>query len=109
MDNKAKKLISILGVLSATVYGVYKAISNMEPEKYSLEWIRSLSDSQWETEREIVRQMFCSPKYSDSQRTDFQRILFLFDKVKSEREWDGDTPRGPAYHREHGYNLYKPD
>ena len=32
----------------------------------------------------------------------------LFDKVKSDRDWAGLKPQGPAYHREHGFNLYKP-
>ena len=29
----------------------------------------------------------------------------LFDKIKSERDWAGQTPRGPAFHREHGWYL----
>ncbi len=49
--------------------------------------------------------MFCSPKYDDSSRDGFKRILDLFDKVKSERDWAGKKPQGPAFKREHGWYL----
>ena len=98
----------ILGIGSLAVAGlwVYVGLSK-EPAKYSLEWIRKLSDKDWKSEREIIRQKFCDPKYNESTRIGFQDLLNLFDKVKSDRDWAGKKPQGPAYHREHGYNLYK--
>ena len=33
----------------------------------------------------------------------------VFDSVLSKRAWGDETPHGPGYHREHGYNLYKDD
>lgn len=88
--------------------GAYMGLSNKEPAQYSIEWIKKLTDKEWESEREIIRQNFCNPEYKESVRLGFQNLLKLFDKVKSERDWAGITPQGPAYHREHGYNLYKP-
>lgn len=106
MDKKAKKkLMFCLSGLVVGGYGMYKGFINKEPHKYSLEWIKKITDSQWETEREIIRQKFCSPKYDDSFRIKFQNILDLFDKVKSERDWAGKKPQGPASHREHGWYL----
>lgn len=105
---KMHKLIFGLGSLAVVVYGTYKCLSNKESSKYSLEWIKRLKDKEWETEREIIRQKFCNPKYDDDTRIAFQNLLCLFDKVKSDRDWAGLKPQGPAYHREHGYNLYKP-
>ena len=100
-----KKWLLLLSGLAVGGFGVYKVFANKEPSKYSLEWIKKLTNTQWETEREKVRQMFCSPKYDDSSRDRFKRILDLFDKVKSERDWAGQNPQGPAFKREHGWYL----
>ena len=106
MDKKAKKkLMFCLSGLVVGGYGMYKGFINKEPDKYSIASIKKLTDSQMETEREIIRQKFCSPKYDDSLRIKFQIILRLFDKVKSERDWEGKTPQGPAFRREHGWYL----
>lgn len=106
MEKKGnKKWVFILGGLALGGFGLYKVLVNQEPSKYSLDWIKKLTDIQWETEREKVRQMFCSPKYDDSSRDRFKRILDLFDKVKSERDWAGQKPQGPAFKREHGWYL----
>ncbi len=98
------KLAIGLGIAIAGGFGIYKMIGK-EPSKYSLDWIKGLSDTQWETEREKVRQIVCSPKYSDALRESFRKILGLFDKVKSDRDWAGQKPQGPAFHREHGWYL----
>ncbi|WP_373126722.1 hypothetical protein [Dielma fastidiosa] len=107
MRKISKYLFGIGGLVIAGLE-VYVALSNKEPTKYSLEWIKKLPDKDWEIEREIVRQKFCNPKYDESTRIDFQNLLRLFDKVKSDGDWAGIKPQGPAYHREHGFNLYKP-
>lgn len=86
----------------------YMLIS-MPPEKYSREWIGSLSNGMWEKEREIVRQSMCNPKLGMEVQSECQNILRLFDKIKSERVWAGKKPMGSSYSREHGYNLYKND
>lgn len=36
-------------------------------------------------------------------------ILPTIDKQISKREWGNKIPAAPSYHREHGFNLYKPD
>lgn len=102
-----KIILSTIGLLGG--FAVYKGIVNKEPSKYSLAWINNLSNNQWEEEREIVRQQYCDPNLSIAIRENFKRILDLFDKVKSDRDWAGRIPRGPAYHREHGRGLYKED
>lgn len=105
--SKINKLILGLGSLAIVAFEAYKGFSNKEPLKYSFEWIKKLTDKEWETEREIIRQRFCNPKNDDATRIGFQNLLRLFDKVKSDRG-GGLKPQGPAYHREDGYNLYKP-
>jgi hypothetical protein len=98
-------------IASALVIGVavYKYFSKREYPKYSYKWIEQLSDHDWAIEREIVRKKYCSPEFDIPTRVDFKRILDLFDKVRSNKLWDGKPMRGPAYHREHGFNLYKSD
>ena len=104
MNNKIVTAIAIVGGLMLGGLGLY-GLANKEPVKYSLEWIKRLSPEQWAFEREIVRQKFCSSEYSEKMRIVFQNILSLFDKVKSERDWTGKIPQGPAFHREHGWYL----
>lgn len=102
----------IFGLCSSAVaaLGVYKILSKKEPLKYSLEWIKKLTDKEWKMEREIIRQKYCNPKYDDTMGIGFENLLMLFDKVKSDRDRARSSlkPQGQAYHREHGYNLYKP-
>lgn len=105
---KMSKYLFGIGSLVVAGLGIYVGLSNKEPVKYSFEWIKNLTDKEWEIEREIIRQKFCNPKYDDSTRIGFQNLLNLFDKVKSEKDWAGKKPQGPAYRREHGLNLYKP-
>ena len=107
MNKVLKKVLAVVGIAAAG--GLIHKINNMPSEKYSLEWIKSLSDSMWEKERESVRQDMCNPRLGADVQAKCQNILRLFDKVKSERDWAGKTPKGPSYSREHGFNLYKPD
>ena len=102
-----KKIPVILGGIVLCCLGLYKGVVTKEPVKYSIEWIKGLSDADWLAERKIIQDIFCSPKYSDAERIDAKRLLDLFDKVKSDRAWAEKIPRGPVYHREHGFNLYK--
>lgn len=106
--NKALKRflsISLVAVGGELIY----SLLHKHPRKYSPEWIKRLSENEWRAEREIVRQEMCDPSLEQSVRNTCRSILDLFDKVKSDRDWAGQTPRGPAYHREHGFNLYKDD
>ena len=107
------KLKHILrGVIGVAIGGgvlMYKLKKPSSPEKYSLEWIKGLADFEWEEEREIVRQGMCNSKLGRDVQTQFQKILYWFDKVKSDRTWAGKTPAAPTVYREHGWHIYKDD
>ena len=103
-----RKINKSIGRLVEIIYGAYKRYISKEPPKYSVEWIEGLTEEEWEVQRENIRQKMCNPRYDDATRIRYQNILRLFDKVKSDRDWAGRKPQGPAYHREHGNNLYKP-
>ena len=96
--------IGITGLVGTGIAGT----RNKGPVKYSMAWIKGLSDSQWEIERQIVQDKYLDQRYDIPFRVDCKRILDLFDRVKSDRDWAGKIPRGPAYHREHA-GIYKPD
>ena len=42
--NKINKLILGLSSLALIAYGAYNGFSNKEPSKYSIEWIKKLTD-----------------------------------------------------------------
>ena len=107
MDKRGKIILG-LGSLAVVTLGVCKGLSNKEPAKYSLKWIKRLSDEGWEVERKIVQDKVLNPNLDIPIRETCLDILKKFDKVKSDRDWAGQIPYGPAYSREHGRNLYKP-
>ncbi len=80
-----------------------KVLHNMASKrKYSKAWMMNLSDDLLEKEREAVRQRWCSGE-------NVYGLLCRFGSEMSRRAWNGKKPRGPGYHREHGYNLMKDD
>lgn len=107
MKKGTKRVLWGIGI--AAVIELARRWLNMPPEKYSRDWIKGLSDSEWEIEREIVRKNSCNSNLSIPEITRWERIRHLFDEVMSERKWNGRTPTAPSYPREHGHNLYKPD
>ena len=92
--------------LLAKVFGSGKKKNGKAKVKYSSEWIRSLSDEKWHTEREKVRRERLS-KGDESAH----RVLDAFDRDMRRRvkERKGDQPVKKRPPREHGYNLYKED
>lgn len=107
MTNFKKIIISTIGLIGGG-YILYKGI-NKEPSKYSLEWIKNLSNEQWEKERNLIQNQFRNPELDIDFRERCHKLLELFDKVKSDKYWANKIPKGPSYSREHGYGLYKPD
>ena len=107
-----KRILAGVGLAAGTLFALYKgvtALAGREPPKYSREWIEALTDAEWAAERQIIQDQYRNPALDIDFRESRRMLLFLFDKGKSAKDWAGQTPKGPAYHREHGYNLYKPD
>lgn len=119
-----KTELIIVGISIPTIIAVILGIKNKDAIKalwdslktaveernmYSPKWFKSTSDSVLHTERERVRLAYCSSGNDMSLATQLENLLSRFDKELSDRAWAGQTPRGPSYHREHGFNLYKPD
>ena len=81
----------------------------MKSTKYSAEWIRNLTDNEWEIEREIVRQNSCNPRLAYEEKVRWLSIRDLFDKIKREKEWGNLSPHGPVSRSEHGWYLQEDD
>lgn len=105
---KLKKVVGILFAAGAGI-GAYKIFGGGKIEKYSKKWFNTVSYDTLEKEREIVRKQFCSAGNDFERANLLQKLLNIFDSVMSKRDWNGQVPQPPSYHREHGYNLYKPD
>ena len=93
--------------LTLTGFGVVKVLGS-EPQKYSSNWFKKATDKVLETERELIRQQYCSSGDNFSLSCYLQNLLNRFDKVMSERAWDGKKPEFPV-HREHGWYLPNDD
>ena len=109
MDGNLNKVLSVGGTVLFCLVILLKGHGQKEPEKYSYSWIKKLSEQAWKAERNKVWQKWANPNQDDQTRSQLWSLLQLFDKVKENKDWAGKKPQGPSYHREHGYNLYKPD
>ncbi len=99
-----KKPLIILGGLAVSIITVYKLLNNKGPEAYSPEWIKNLSDLDWEKEREKIRQLYCTRGIDEKVSNAAKVLLDLFDRIKSERDWAGKKFGFPV-HKEHGWHL----
>lgn len=131
---KAKECLitagKVVGIAAAVVGTVYLAAQTTEDDgstdythlpdgddeggstmnySYSNSWFKSASDSDLDTEREKVRVAYCSAGDDFDLACELQELLWKFDAEMSKRAWAGEEPRGPAFHREHGWYLPNDD
>ena len=110
--NKHKKEIAIAGgvvgavgvaVLSALGIKYYWNASSFE------RWFKKAPLEELRTVRKNVHTEYLKHTINDAYRSSLWDLMARLDKKISALDWDGKTPSGPAYHGEHGTNLYKPD
>lgn len=106
---KAKNVVFTLITAGLAGFGLYKGFGGGKIKKYSTKWFDTVSNEVLNVEREIVRKEYCASGDDFSKAVRLENLLRLFDKVISNRAWNGKTPHAPSYPREHGHNLYKPD
>ena len=97
----ASGILVVVGVSLLALFGI----------KYnSLErWLKNASLEDLKNARKNIHSEWKQHTINDKYRSSLWDLMKFLDKKISECEWAGETPTGPAYHREHGYNLYKPD
>ncbi|MBR7151598.1 MAG: hypothetical protein IKD02_04595 [Clostridia bacterium] len=77
--------------------------------KYSSDWLKSASLEELQTERAKVQADYRNPELDIDYRGDLWDLLHEFDVAIGERQWNGEEPKGPAFHREHGWYLPNDD
>ena len=105
-----KSVIIAAGTVGTVLLGLgFLKWCRRDPETYSSEWFSAISDEALKAEREIVRKEYAASGEDHLRAVYFQNLLFLIDSVLGKRAWNGEKPSGVSYHREDGYNLYRPD
>ena len=110
MNKKVTKIATVcVAVATGVGLGIYKALGEKKPQKYSSKWFKTMPDEVLNAEREIVREKRCSSGNDSYMATMLENLLRLFDSELNKRAWGDEIPHGPSYRREHGYNLFKKD
>ena len=106
-------------VCIATILGIKnkESLSQLFEElKYDLKhgkplserWFNKADLEELQEARKLVHSDLMNPELDIEHRANCHDLLLKFDQKIGEKEWAGRKPQGPAYHREHGYGLYKP-
>ena len=110
--NKHKKVITItggvvgaVGVAVLSVFGVKYFWNASSFER----WFKKAPLEELKTVRNNVHAEYLKHTVNDEHRESLWNLMSRLDKKIRRLEWAGKTPSGPAYQREHGFNLYKPD
>ncbi len=105
-----KRFLAVVSTALMVASGIFLSIKH-KPEKYSDEWFSSLSREELDTEREKIQKQWCSAGGDYSLSVRLQNLLYRFDDEMRLRDYGDLKPEDYKYppHREHGWNLYKPD
>lgn len=118
-----KAELAVAGVGTVVCIAMILGIKNKESLsklfidlKYDLEhgkpgaekWFNKADLEELKEARKLVQRDLMNPGLDNKYRENCHDLLLVFDRKINEKEWGGRKPQGPSYHREHGYNLYKP-
>ena len=87
---------------------IFKGVFEKKEDIFT--WSKKDSLDVLQSKRQKLHAILMNPKADLDLRSrihDF--ILPVIDKCISEKMWNGQKPAPPRCHREHGFNLYKPD
>ena len=102
----SKKVLKKVGGIALTILGaiVLKMLDNKEPAKYSEEWFNTISDEEFDAEREPVRKK----ARENGGDLDADKLLRRFDREEAQRlneKYEKENPNWQPIHREHGRYL----
>ncbi len=107
--NKEIKIVTgVLGFLGAVVLTVCGVKHYWNATAFE-RWFEKASLDDLKAARDNIHSEYLGHTVNDEYRESLWNLLPKFDRRISELQWAGKKPSGPAYHREHGFNLYKPD
>lgn len=102
--NKHKKVIIISGsIFALACMGVLAFLGF----KYSAfdRFLKKASLEDLQTARDKVQDEWMKHNINDEYRESLQKCREVLDNRISKLQWKGQTPTGPAFHREHGFYL----
>lgn len=107
-DNKKKIAIAsgMIGVAGIMLLGVF----GVKYRRHSFErWLKKAPLEELNAVREDIQSEYLHHTINDEYRRSLWNLMSSLDKRISALAWNGKSAAGPAYHREHGFHLYKPD
>lgn len=102
--NMKKAFETVVGITGIGI-GLLVYILDHYPEAYSEKWFDSLSDEKLKTQREKVRQAWCSAGDDFAEGVRLQKLLRRFDDIMRKREKSGGAEYVWPKHGEHGWYL----
>ena len=78
-------------------------------KEYSSSWLETASLDELQTARSEVQSDYGNPELDIDYRADLGDLLLEFDTAIGNKQWEGQEPKGPAFHREHGWYLSNDD
>ena len=78
-------------------------------KEYSSSWLKTASLDELQTARSEVQSDYGNPELDIDYRADLGDLLLEFDTAIGNKQWEGQEPKGPAFHREHGWYLSNDD
>ena len=78
-------------------------------EEYSSSWLETASLDELQSARSEVQADYGNPELDIDYRGDLWDLLHEFDAAIGKKVWEGQEPKGSAFHREHGWYLPNDD
>ena len=111
--NKHRKSIliatGVVGFLGSTILAILGIKKHYWNATAFERWFNTASLDELKSARDNIHSEYMNHTINDEYREFLWNLLPRFDKKIREIEDVGMKFTGPAYSREHGYNLYKPD
>lgn len=78
-------------------------------KEYSSGWLETASLDELQTARSEVQSDYGNPELDIDYRADLGDLLLEFDTAIGNKQWERQEPKGPAFHRGHGWYLSNDD
>ena len=109
--NKKKMLIAcgvVLGIAGVTVMGAICYHYIVKHPSFN-RWLSTAPLQEIEKVRGKIQAEYMNPNVSLERKNKIDELFTVFDNAIEKRKWAGQTPVGPAFHREDGWYLLNDD
>ena len=106
--NRHKKKIIIITSVTFAIILTALGVKYWNAKSFE-RWLSNAPLNELEETRDNLHSEYMRHRINDDHRENLQNAISRIDKKMRELKSTPKTPSGPAYHREHGTNLYKRD